>query len=173
MVRYATPGGELPGYIQCRFPIREVPRGSRRERHSRSRDSRHLDSRKHSNRGRTERAESRRGRSRRSRDPRYPGSREPKKRGWTARAEETKVAKRRDARSAEEGNIREDERELDSDIGEGGPLTSRSDTTEGQEGPRKPELRHVPGAAWLQQVQSCLRDKLRSIVGREEGGGDE
>ncbi|KAJ1109550.1 hypothetical protein NDU88_006910 [Pleurodeles waltl] len=88
-------------------------------------------------------------------------------------AEETKDAERRDTERANEGNIGEDERELDSDIGEGGPLTSRGNTMEGQEGPKKPELHHVPGGAWLQQVRSCLRNKLRFIVGREEGGGDE
>ncbi|KAJ1088457.1 hypothetical protein NDU88_001614 [Pleurodeles waltl] len=68
------------------------------------------------------------------------------------RAEETKDAERRDAESADEGNIGEHERELDSDIGEGGPFTAQGNTTEGQEGPKKPELRHVPGGAWLQQV---------------------
>ncbi|KAJ1155640.1 hypothetical protein NDU88_008369 [Pleurodeles waltl] len=88
-------------------------------------------------------------------------------------AEETEDAEWRDAERTDEGTIGEDERELVSDIGKGGPLTSRGNTTEGQEGPKKPELCHIPGGAWLQQVRSCLRDKLRSIVGREEGGGDE
>ncbi|KAJ1202071.1 hypothetical protein NDU88_005874 [Pleurodeles waltl] len=42
----------------------------------------------------------------------------------TRRAEEEKDAERRDVERSEEGNIGEDEKELDSFIEEGGPLTS-------------------------------------------------
>ncbi|KAJ1178422.1 hypothetical protein NDU88_003668 [Pleurodeles waltl] len=61
----------------------------------------------------------------------------------------------------------------DPHLGERRPFEGRDDPSEGQYGPKKPEFRHVPGGTWLKQVRSCLRDRLRYMVGREEGGGDE
>ncbi|KAJ1145108.1 hypothetical protein NDU88_011400 [Pleurodeles waltl] len=87
--------------------------------------------------------------------------------------EREKDAERRAAESAEKEDSGEDERTIDPYLGEGGPFNARDNPTEGQDGPKKPELRHVPGWTWLKQVLSCLRDKLRCMVGREEGGGDE
>ncbi|KAJ1217162.1 hypothetical protein NDU88_004757 [Pleurodeles waltl] len=49
-------------------------------------------------------------------------------------------------------------------------LGSRGDTTEGQGGPERQQLCHVPGGAWLQRVRSCLKNRISDIVGREEGG---
>ncbi|KAJ1141845.1 hypothetical protein NDU88_008173 [Pleurodeles waltl] len=51
--------------------------------------------------------------------------------------------------------------------------TGQDDTTKGQDGPKEPERRHVPGEKWLSQVRSCLKDRLRYIVGREGVSGDE
>ncbi|KAJ1092150.1 hypothetical protein NDU88_005262 [Pleurodeles waltl] len=53
------------------------------------------------------------------------------------------------------------------------PDTDRDDPTTGQDGPKKFERRHVPGGTWLGQVRSCLKERFRYMVGREEGGGDE
>ncbi|KAJ1114740.1 hypothetical protein NDU88_002971 [Pleurodeles waltl] len=49
-------------------------------------------------------------------------------------------------------------------------LGPRGDTTEGQGGPKRQQLCHVPGGAWFQQVRSCLKNRISAIVGREEGG---
>ncbi|KAJ1151852.1 hypothetical protein NDU88_004631 [Pleurodeles waltl] len=73
----------------------------------------------------------------------------------------------------EEDAGRKDTEVAEGEPATGGAVTSRDDPTEGQEGPRKQEIHHVPGGAWLQQVRSCLKDKLRAIVGREEGVGGE
>ncbi|KAJ1122517.1 hypothetical protein NDU88_001003 [Pleurodeles waltl] len=43
----------------------------------------------------------------------------------------------------------------------------QDNTTTGQEGPKELERRHVPGGTWLSQARSCLKDRLRYIVGRE------
>ncbi|KAJ1160506.1 hypothetical protein NDU88_001008 [Pleurodeles waltl] len=72
------------------------------------------------------------------------------------RAERGEDAERSEEERPEDCEIREDATESDSDLEKGdpvnqGPLTSRGNTTEGQEGPRKQELRHIPGGAWLQQ----------------------
>ncbi|KAJ1169673.1 hypothetical protein NDU88_001564 [Pleurodeles waltl] len=50
---------------------------------------------------------------------------------------------------------------------------SPGDTTMGKEGPEGRELRHVPGGTWLNQVQSCLQDSLRLIIGTEGSYGRE
>ncbi|KAJ1152587.1 hypothetical protein NDU88_005362 [Pleurodeles waltl] len=129
---------------------REVPRGSHRERRCGSRE------------------------------PRYVGSRKPEKKRRTTRAAHRVKGRRgkKDTGRPEESENKEDANESNTDIKEGepanrGPLTSRDNPMEGNEGPRRQELRHVPGGAWLQQVRSFLRDRIRYIVGREEGGGGE
>ncbi|KAJ1091186.1 hypothetical protein NDU88_004313 [Pleurodeles waltl] len=102
-----------------------------------------------------------------------------RKDGQRARHAQTREdVEKKDAERPEESENEEDANETKTDTEERepvnrGPLTSRDNPTEGQEGPRRQELRHVPGGAWLQQVRSCLRDRIRSVVGREEGGGGE
>ncbi|KAJ1164022.1 hypothetical protein NDU88_004469 [Pleurodeles waltl] len=61
------------------------------------------------------------------------------------------------------------------DIGEEEPqderlVNSGGYPTEGQGGPERQQFCHVPGGAWLQQVRSCLKNRIRAIVGREDGG---
>ncbi|KAJ1175978.1 hypothetical protein NDU88_001263 [Pleurodeles waltl] len=70
-------------------------------------------------------------------------------------AEEEKDAEGRDAGNAETGSSGEDEEKPDSELGKGGTLAYRGNTPEWQEGPKKPELRHVPGGAWLKQPAGC------------------
>ncbi|KAJ1214852.1 hypothetical protein NDU88_002463 [Pleurodeles waltl] len=51
--------------------------------------------------------------------------------------------------------------------------TGQDDTAPGQDGPKELERRHVPGGMWLSQLRSCLKDRLRYIVGREGVSRDE
>ncbi|KAJ1131414.1 hypothetical protein NDU88_009751 [Pleurodeles waltl] len=83
-----------------------------------------------------------------------------------------------DAETEEEIAKGGDAGERNSDIGEEEPQdeglgNSRGDPTEGQGSPEKEQLCHVPGGVWLQQVRSCLKHKIRAILGREEGGEGE
>ncbi|KAJ1155799.1 hypothetical protein NDU88_008524 [Pleurodeles waltl] len=77
------------------------------------------------------------------------------------------------AKSAEREASGEDQKTTDPYLGEEETQNTRDYPTKGQEGPKKLELCHVPGGTWLNQEQSCLRGKLRFMVGREEGGGEE
>ncbi|KAJ1199174.1 hypothetical protein NDU88_003012 [Pleurodeles waltl] len=89
-----------------------------------------------------------------------------------ARAEKEEDAEGKTAESADREDSGEDKKTTDPYLGEEEPLNARDNTTEGQDGPKKLELRHVPGGTWLKQVRSCLRAKLRFMVGWEEDRGD-
>ncbi|KAJ1114736.1 hypothetical protein NDU88_002967 [Pleurodeles waltl] len=68
-----------------------------------------------------------------------------------AEKKKEKDAERREAESADKEDSGEDERTIDPYLGEVGPLIARGNPAEGQDGPKKPELRHVPEGAWLKQ----------------------
>ncbi|KAJ1102553.1 hypothetical protein NDU88_000002 [Pleurodeles waltl] len=116
----------------------------------RSREPRYPGCRKTKQRRQTAHAQHCGRRRRRSREPGYPGSRKPKKGRRTVRAAHRgEDVERSEAERPEDGEIGDDATESDSDAGKRdpvnrGPLTYRGNTTEGQEGPRKQELRHVP-----------------------------
>ncbi|KAJ1085076.1 hypothetical protein NDU88_005209 [Pleurodeles waltl] len=88
-------------------------------------------------------------------------------------AAEGKDTETKDTENTDRGDSRENARRLESYHEERGTPTLRDNSTEEQRGPNKPELRNVPGGTYLKQVRSCLREKLRSMVGREEGGEGE
>ncbi|KAJ1178638.1 hypothetical protein NDU88_003881 [Pleurodeles waltl] len=48
-------------------------------------------------------------------------------------------------------------------------LTPGESLDEGLASPGPTTVRHVPGGAWLQQVQSCLQSRINALVGKEEG----
>ncbi|KAJ1142953.1 hypothetical protein NDU88_009265 [Pleurodeles waltl] len=76
-------------------------------------------------------------------------------------AEGEEDAEKQEAEKAERVENGGNEEKDDPDLGERWPFDSWGDTTRGQDSPTKPDLRHVPGGTWLQQVRSCLRGKLR------------
>ncbi|KAJ1123857.1 hypothetical protein NDU88_002324 [Pleurodeles waltl] len=70
------------------------------------------------------------------------------------RAEKEKDAEGRRAGNTRKEDIREDEQTIDAYIAGKRPSNGRDNTLGGQEGPNKPEVRHVPGGTWLKQVRS-------------------
>ncbi|KAJ1081634.1 hypothetical protein NDU88_001812 [Pleurodeles waltl] len=69
----------------------------------------------------------------------------------TGRTGEEKDAEEKTAESADRENSGENEKTSDPHLGEEGPVNTRENPTEGQDGPEKLKLRHVPGGTWLKQ----------------------
>ncbi|KAJ1187534.1 hypothetical protein NDU88_004309 [Pleurodeles waltl] len=78
-------------------------------------------------------------------DIRVPESLKTKVGLHAARAEKEKDANGRGAENRRKEDIGEDEQIIDAYLGERRPSNGRDNTLEGQDGPKKPEVRHVPG----------------------------
>ncbi|KAJ1141549.1 hypothetical protein NDU88_007877 [Pleurodeles waltl] len=75
---------------------------------------------------------------------------------FAGRAEKEEDAEGITAESAEKKASGEDQRTTNPYLGEEEPQNARDYPTEGQDGPKKLELRHVPGGMWLNQLTAWL-----------------